>query len=129
IVALERQPDIKRVYTTTVSASALAACDGSSIMGLEPNDHVALETLLYGMMLPSGNDAAEQVAYSLAGSRDTYVAWMNDLVASLGLHDTHFVTPSGMDADEHYSSAYDLAILGRYAMQNPTFRTIAATPF
>jgi D-alanyl-D-alanine carboxypeptidase len=128
IVALERQPDIKRVYTTTVSASALAACDGSSIMGLEPNDHVALETLLYGMMLPSGNDAAEQVAYSLAGSRDTYVAWMNDLVASLHLRDTHFVTPSGMDADDQYSSAYDMALLARYAMRNQEFRTLASTP-
>jgi D-alanyl-D-alanine carboxypeptidase len=127
IVALERQADIKKVFTTTVSASALVACDGSSVMGLEPNDHVSLETLLYGMMLPSGNDAAEQVAYSLAGSREAYVAWMNEKVASLHLRDTHFVTPSGMDADEHYSSAYDMALLARYAMQNPEFRTIAAT--
>ena len=129
IVALEHVPDISRVYTTTVSSSALVACDGSSVMGLEPDDHVTLETLLYGMLLPSGNDAAEQVAVSLAGSRDTYVAWMNDKVAALHLHDTHFVTPSGMDADEHYSSAYDMALLARYAMQNPTFRTIVATPF
>jgi D-alanyl-D-alanine carboxypeptidase len=128
IVALEREPDLKKVFTTTVSSTALAACDGSSVMGLEPNDHVTLETLLYGMMLPSGNDAAEQVAYSLAGSRDTYVAWMNEKVASLRLRDTHFVTPSGMDADDHYSSAYDMALLARYAMQNPEFRTLAATP-
>jgi len=127
IVALEREPDIKKVFTTTVSASALAACDGSSIMGLEPNDHVSLETLLYGMMLPSGNDAAEQVAYSLAGSRDTYVAWMNGLVASLHLQDTHFVTPSGMDVDDQYSSAYDMALLARYAMRNSEFRTLAST--
>ena len=127
IVALEREPDIKKVYTTTVSASALVACDGSSVMGLEPNDHVTLETLLYGMMLPSGNDAAEQVAYSLAGSRQTYVAWMNEKVTSLHLRDTHFVTPSGMDADDHYSSAYDMALLARYAMQNPEFRTLAGT--
>jgi serine-type D-Ala-D-Ala carboxypeptidase (penicillin-binding protein 5/6) len=49
-------------------------------------------------------------------------------VASLHLRDTHFVTPSGMDADDHYSSAFDMALLGRYAMQNATFRTIAATP-
>jgi D-alanyl-D-alanine carboxypeptidase len=126
VVALERQPDITHVYTTTVSSSALAACDGSSIMGLEPDDHVSLETLLYGMMLPSGNDAAEQVAYSLAGSREAYVEWMNQKVASLHLRDTHFVTPSGMDADDHYSSAYDMALLARYAMQNPEFRTLAA---
>src|SRR5215831_1974600 len=129
IVALEHEPDIRRVYTTTVSAGALVACDGSSVMGMEPNQHLKLETLLYGMMLPSGNDAAEQVAVSLAGSRETYVGWMNDRVASLGLHDTHFVTPSGMDADEHFSSAYDMAMIGRYAMQNDEFRRIAATTY
>jgi len=128
IVALEHEPDLKKVFTTTVSAAALLNCDGSSIMGLEPADNVTLETLLYGMMLPSGNDAAEQVAYSLAGSRETYVAWMNEKVASLRLRDTHFVTPSGMDADDHYSSAYDMALLARSAMQNPEFRTLASTP-
>jgi D-alanyl-D-alanine carboxypeptidase len=127
IVALERGPDISTVYTTTVNSTALAACDGSSIMGLEPDDHVKLETLLYGMMLPSGNDAAEQVATSLAGSREQYVAWMNEKVAALHLRDTHFVTPSGMDSDEHYSSAYDMALLARYAMQNPEFRRLAST--
>jgi len=127
IVALERGPDINTVYTTTVSATALVACDGSSVMGLEPDDHVKLETLLYGMMLPSGNDAAEQVAVSLAGSREQYVAWMNARVAELHLRDTHFVTPSGMDSDEHYSSAYDMALLARYAMQNAEFRRLAAT--
>jgi D-alanyl-D-alanine carboxypeptidase len=87
---------------------------------------VQLQTLLYGMMLPSGNDAAEQVALALAGSRERYVAWMNDEVAALGLQDTHFVTPSGMDSRNQYSSAYDMAVLARHAMQNPTFRTLAA---
>jgi D-alanyl-D-alanine carboxypeptidase len=127
IVALEHEPDIKKMLTTTVSATALAACDGSSLMGLEPNDRVSLETLLYGMMLPSGNDAAEQVAHSLAASREAYVAWMNEKVNTLHLRDTHFVTPSGMDADDHYSSAYDMGLLARYAMQNPEFRTLAST--
>ena len=127
IVALERNPDVSRMFTTTVSASELVPCDGSSVMGLEPDDHVSLETLLFGMMLPSGNDAAEQVAYSLAGSRERYVGWMNDLVSRLHLHDTHFVSPSGMDVDGHYSSAYDMALLGRYAMQNTEFRMLAST--
>jgi len=75
--------------------------------------YVPQETLLFGMMLPSGNDAAEQVAVSLAGSREQYVGWMNDRVAALHLRDTHFVTPSGMDADEHYSSAYDVGTMPR----------------
>jgi D-alanyl-D-alanine carboxypeptidase (penicillin-binding protein 5/6) len=129
IVAIERVSDLGTRYATTVSASALAACDGSSIMGLEPGDNVKLETLLYGMMLPSGNDAAEQVAISLAGTRERYADLMNDKVAALRLTDTHFVNPSGMDADEHYSTAYDMALIARYAMQNAAFRKIAATPF
>jgi D-alanyl-D-alanine carboxypeptidase (penicillin-binding protein 5/6) len=95
-------------------------------MGIEPGRSVSLDTLLHGMMLPSGNDAAEQVALSLGGSRQQYVAWMNDEAAALGLKDTHFVNPSGMDAPGHYSSAYDMAMLARYAMQNPEFRTLAA---
>ena len=79
------------------------------------------------MMLPSGNDAAEQVAVALADSREQYVDWMNQEAAALGLKDTHFVNPSGMDADGHYSSAYDMAMLARYAMRNATFRDLAGT--
>ena len=93
---------------------------------LEPGLDVSLRTLLYGMMLPSGNDAAEQVALTIGGSRGQYVDWMNQKVADLDLQDTHFVTPSGMDASGHYSSAYDMAMLARYAMHNPDFRAMAA---
>jgi D-alanyl-D-alanine carboxypeptidase len=127
IVALERGPDLAQKINVTVSATAMAAADGSSTMGLEPGEQVKLETLLYGMMLPSGNDAAEQVALSLGGSRATFVGWMNQEAAALELKNTHFVNPSGMDADGHYSSAYDMAMLARYAMNNPEFRTLAGT--
>jgi D-alanyl-D-alanine carboxypeptidase len=125
LVALEREPDLDQRVPVAISGSAMAARDHSSIMGLEPGRQVSLKTLLYGMMLPSGNDAAEQVALALGGSRENYVAWMNQKVTELGLQDTHFVTPSGMDADGHYSSAYDMAWLGRVAMQNETFRQLA----
>jgi D-alanyl-D-alanine carboxypeptidase len=104
----------------------MVARDGSSTMGIEPGRTVSLDTLLHGMMLPSGNDAAEQVALSLGGSREQYVEWMNQEAAALGLKDTHFVNPSGMDAAGHYSSAYDMAMLARYAMRNATFRDLAA---
>jgi hypothetical protein len=127
IVALERSPDLSRRIKVTVSATAMAARDGSSTMGIEPGRTVSLDTLLHGMMLPSGNDAAEQVAIGLADSREQYVQWMNDEVAALGLKDTHFVNPSGMDADGHYSSAYDMAMLARYAMHNAVFRDLAST--
>ena len=125
LVAIEHEPDLAERIQVTVSGSAMAARNGSSIMGLEPGENDSLLTLLYGMMLPSGNDAAEQVALALAPSRETYVDWMNQRVQALGLRDTHFVNPSGLDAREHYSSAYDMALLGREAMQNPTFRQLA----
>jgi D-alanyl-D-alanine carboxypeptidase len=125
IVALERTADLTQRIPVTVSASAMVARDGSSTMGIEPGRTVSLDTLLHGMMLPSGNDAAEQVAVALAGSRDQYVSWMNQEAAALGLKNTHFVNPSGMDAPGHYSSAYDMAMLARYAMRNARFRDLA----
>jgi D-alanyl-D-alanine carboxypeptidase len=127
IVALERSPDLNRRIRITVSAMAMANRDGSSTMGIEPGRSVSLDTLLHGMMLPSGNDAAEQVAVALADSREEYVGWMNQAAEALGLKDTHFVNPSGMDADGHYSSAYDMAMLARYAMRNPAFRDLAGS--
>jgi hypothetical protein len=127
IVALERSPDLNRRIRVTVSASAMVARDGSSTMGIEPGRSVTLDTLLHGMMLPSGNDAAEQVALALADSREQYVEWMNQEAAALGLKNTHFANPSGMDAAAHYSSAYDMAMLARYAMRNATFRDLAGT--
>jgi hypothetical protein len=126
IVALERSTDLNQRINVTVSASAMVARDGSSTMGIEPGHSVSLDTLLHGMMLPSGNDAAEQVAVSIGGTREQYIAWMNEEAAALGLKDTHFINPSGMDADGHYSTAYDMAMLARYAMRNATFRELAA---
>jgi D-alanyl-D-alanine carboxypeptidase len=126
IVALERAPDLNQRIKVTVSASAMVARDGSSTMGIEPGLTVSLDTLLHGMMLPSGNDAAEQVALALAGSRAQYIQWMNDEASALGLKNTHFINPSGMDTNGHYSSAYDMAMLARYAMRNAEFRDLAA---
>jgi hypothetical protein len=126
IVALEREPNLARQIQCTVSAIAMVRADGSSTMGIEPGETVTLDTLLHGMMLPSGNDAAEQVAISLGGSRERYVDWMNQEAAALGLRNTHFENPSGMDATGHYSSAYDMAMLARYAMRNAQFRDLAS---
>lgn len=127
IVALEMPGvDLARQIDVTISGWRMAAADGSSILGIEPGETVSLETLLYGMMLPSGNDAAEQTALALGGTRERYVQMMNDKAAAIGLKDTQFVTPSGMDAPGHYSSAYDMAMLARYAMRNPSFRDMAA---
>jgi D-alanyl-D-alanine carboxypeptidase len=129
IVTLEHAANLDQTVRVSVDGFAMAAADGSSIMGLRPGQRVTLETLLDGLLLPSGNDAAEQLAISVGESRTGFVGWMNSLATDeLGLHDTHFVNPSGLDADGHYSSAYDLAQLARRAMREDVFREIVATP-
>src|SRR4029079_15733324 len=100
----------------TVDGWAMAAADGSSIMGLSPGARLRIRTLLYGSRLRSGTDAAEQLARALAGSRAEFIEAMNLRAAELGLRDTHFTNPSGLDAPNHYASAYDLAVLARAAM-------------
>ncbi len=127
MLALERAPSLDTVVPITVDGWAMAAADGSSIMGLVPGRRLTLRTLLYGLMLPSGNDSAEQLARALDESRASFVAAMNDRAVQLGLRDTHFANPSGIDAIGHYSSAYDLAQMARAAMRDETFRSIVAT--
>lgn len=99
----------------------------SSVMGLLPGEEVSLHDLLYGLMLPSGNDAAVAIAQHVGGSEQRFVQMMNAKVGELGLKDTHFVNPHGLDVDDQYSSASDLAALARYAMANPTFAAIVST--
>lgn len=101
-----------------------------SVIGLDPGDQLTVEQLLYGLLLPSGNDAAVALADYVGGSIPGFAAMMNAKAEQLGLKDTHFVTPHGLDADGHYSSAYDLAIIARAGMQNPVFaRIVGATEF
>lgn len=121
LIALE-QENIDEEFT--VDAEAIKV-EGSS-MGLQEGDRVTLRTLAYGMLLPSGNDAANAAACRISGSVESFVELMNSYAAELGLADTHFVTPSGLDdhTDEHYSTARDMAKLAAYAMQNEDFREI-----
>jgi D-alanyl-D-alanine carboxypeptidase len=129
IVTLEHARSLDTAVSVTVDGAAMAATDGSSIMGLSPGQRVTIRTLLYGLLLPSGNDAAEQLARSIAESRDQFITWMNSMAAEdLGLADTHFVNPSGLDADGHYSSAYDLAQMARRAMRDDVFTEMVAAP-
>lgn len=100
---------------------------GSSIMGLIPGDRFTLRDLLYGLMLPSGNDAALAIGRHLAGSDTAFVAQMNGLMARLGLRDTNFLNPHGLGGPEHYTTAYDLAMLSRYGMTLPGFRDVVTT--
>lgn len=109
----------------TVSAEMLRV-EGSS-MGLLAGDKVRRYDLLYGMMLASGNDAANVTAYELGGTVDGFVKLMNEKAKSIGMKNTNFETPSGLDAKEHYSTAYDMAILASYALKNPDFKKAVAS--
>lgn len=97
---------------------------GSSVMGLVPGDCFRLRDLLYGLMLPSGNDAALAIGRHLAGSDAAFVGRMNDLAARLRLTDTHFANPHGLHAPGHVSSAHDMALLARYAMTIPDVTSV-----
>jgi serine-type D-Ala-D-Ala carboxypeptidase (penicillin-binding protein 5/6) len=95
--------------------------------GLRTGERVPAWKLLYGLLLYSGNDDALALAIATAGSRPAFIAMMNREAAKLRLHDSHFTSPSGVIDDGNYSSAWDLAALGRYAMRDPRFREIVRT--
>jgi len=99
---------------------------GSTVMGVHPGDVLSVEDLLYGLMLPSGNDAALVLAQHVAGTREAFVDLMNEKVRSLGLTGSHFVNPHGLDARGHLSTPYDMAMLAREGMRNPLFRDLAS---
>lgn len=100
--------------------------EGSSVY-LRKGDEVTLSNLLYGLMLNSGNDAAVAIAEACGGSVEAFVEMMNEKAKELRLSDTHFTNPSGLPDDEHYSTAYDMAILMSYAMENEEFCKIVST--
>lgn len=102
--------------------------EGSSIY-LNLGEKLTMEDLLYGLMLASGNDAAVSIAMHLGGSVEGFAEMMNQRAAALGCTNTHFVTPNGLHDAEHYSSAYDMALIASAAMKNPTFRTIVNTKY
>jgi D-alanyl-D-alanine carboxypeptidase len=95
--------------------------------GLRAGERVQAWKLMYGLLLYSGNDDALALAIGAAGSRPAFVALMNSKAHELGLRDTHFRSPSGVIDTDNYSTAWDLAALARYAMDNPRFRTIVRT--
>ena len=97
--------------------------EGTS-MGLKKGDIVTKRALCYGMMLPSGNDAANASAVKVSGSIDSFVELMNKRAKEIGMNDTHFVTPSGLDAEGHYTTAFDMALLTREALENELFAEI-----
>ncbi|ANU53361.2 D-alanyl-D-alanine carboxypeptidase [Acutalibacter muris] len=100
--------------------------EGSS-MGLQAGNRLTLTNLTSGMLLASGNDAANAAALYLGGSQEGFAELMNTRAREIGMTETNFVTPSGLDDEEHYSTAYDMALLGREAMGNEEFARIAGS--
>lgn len=125
ILAIE-QENLDKVVMSDIDARHLI---GSSVMGLRPDIPITVRDLLYGLMLPSGNDAAIELAKSISGDTTRFARLMNQKVEELGLEDTNFTNPHGLDNRNHYSSAYDLAQMTRYAMRNEVFASIVGTGY
>ncbi|WP_203361850.1 D-alanyl-D-alanine carboxypeptidase family protein [Bacillus sp. REN10] len=101
--------------------------EGSSLY-LKKGEKIPLEDLVYGLMLRSGNDAAVAIAEHVGGSKEGFVFLMNEKAKEIGMKNTHFANPHGLDdSEKHRSTAYDMALLTRYAMENATYRKIAGT--
>ena len=109
-----------------VTTREMVTVEGSS-MGLQVGDTVSYHDLLYGMMLSSGNDAANTTAIAIGGSIKAFVDVMNERASQMGLTNTHFVTPSGLDADGHYTTAYELALITKQALENENFAMAASS--
>ena len=122
IVVLE-----KGELTDTVIVSKNAAGTGGSRVGLKTGDKATVQDLLYGLMLCSGNDAAVALAEHVGGSVEGFAELMNAKAKEFNLSNTNFVTPHGLDNENHYTTAYELAIMADYGLKNKTFRSIVGT--
>lgn len=123
LVAVESDPDLSREVEIQ---REWTLAEGSS-MYLREGETLTMETLLYGLLLSSGNDAALAVAGACAGEVETFVDWMNQRAESLGMEDTHFANPNGLNHEEHYSTAYDMALLARECLNHPELVEIMST--
>lgn len=110
-----------------VTVSKKASGTGGSRLGLHTDDKISVLNLLYGLLLCSGNDAAVALAEHAGGDISNFADLMNLKASELGLTSTHFVTPHGLDNDDHYTTAYELALITNYALKNETFRNIVGT--
>ncbi len=107
-------------------ADASIGIEGTSIY-LRQGELIRVKDLLYGLMLRSGNDAATALAYHVGGSVDGFADMMNDMAVKVGADNSHFTNPHGLDHSEHYTTAYDLALITGYALNNPIFKEIVSS--
>ncbi len=113
--------------TVTVSEQAASQAGDSSVCGLRAGDRLSLRQLLYGLLLESGNDAADAIAQHISGSAESFAALMNEEAAALGATNSHFTNPHGLHDEEHYTCVYDLYLLLNAALQYEEFETITHT--
>ena len=113
--------------TDVVTISSKAAGTGGSRLGLKKNDKITVNDLLYGLMLRSGNDAAIALAIHVGGGVEGFAEMMNNKAKELGLVNSHFVVPHGLDNDGHYTTAYELAKIADYALNIDKFKEIVST--
>ncbi len=128
VIALEEgNPNQKITITPAIDHDISQLSADSSLFGIKKGETYTLRDLLYGLLLMSGNDAAIAIADSLNGSIPAFVAKMNQRASQLGMYDTHYVNPHGLLNSGHFSSAHDLAVLGRYSMSIALIHTISGT--
>jgi len=123
LVALENCPDLSRVVQISEKAVGI---EGSSVY-LKAGEKLTMEQLLHALLLESANDAAAAIAIEIAGDIPAFSDMMNETANRLGLNSTHFTNPHGLDHEEHYTTAHDLAVLTCHALQNPDFARIVST--
>lgn len=113
--------------SVTVGPETVITETGASLAHINPGDTLTMEQLLYGLMLPSGNDAGAAIAVHMAGSTEAFAEKMNETAHALGATDTHFVNPHGLNNEDHYTTAYDLYLIFNEALKYPEFRKIIGT--
>ena len=114
--------------TVTFSKKAINSIDyDSSNLGMKPGEQITMKDALYGAMLKSANEYCNAIGETIAGSMESFVVMMNERAEEIGCKNTHFVTTNGLHNENHYVSAYDLALITKTAMQNKTFRKIVST--
>lgn len=111
----------------TVTEDAVITERGATLCNIKPGDQLTLEQLLYGLMLPSGNDAGAAIAVHMAGSIENFAEMMNAEARRLGATGTHFMNPHGLSDPEHYTTAYDLYLIFNEALKQPYFRQVIGT--
>lgn len=122
IVGIENSSDLNK--EVTITNEAFIGTKDYTKAGLQVGNKVTIKDLLYGIMLPSGADAVNALALEISGNIDDYVKLMNDKAEELNLKNTHFDNPIGMDSNQNYSTAKDIALLLKYCLKNETFKEI-----